>query len=75
MKSKLYSFLNEHHAFKQFMESCAQHIPSRDVDEFIDRELSSNNGLRIFEKAFVWEDTRRGKKYWSQLNKEWKASL
>lgn len=74
MKEKFYAFLKSHHAYDQFVKGCLVYIPQRNVEEFIERELSNNNGDMIFEKAFSWRNTIRGQKYWNNLSNKWRIA-
>lgn len=71
---KFYAFLNATNLSDIFVEECKKHVPSRDTRMFILKTLNEKPH-EIFLRAFSWKDTKRGQKYWSNINNKWLKQL
>lgn len=68
MEEQFNQFLLKHRIKRKFYHNYQQTRPfGPDTSDFFD----SHSELSFLLRAFVWESTKEGHKYWNKINNEW----
>ena len=77
-------FLKKEHSLQRYMKNLNSdngynlriwYYENSDVSHFLFKDIYTNNGYNLLNKAFRWSETEEGHAFWQDLNNKWKFKL
>lgn len=68
-----FNFLKKEGAYEAFIENSLEKFETlENIRNFLSRKKKKNSSNEFISRAFVWDDSNQGWKYWKELNSKWK---